>query len=82
MKKGKEIFGANLMSLADYFDLIRGFHNDLWRSFVLLDNTEDLHFFTQVVDFWDLWEVRKIAGKDYSSKRVVACVEIEETHTS
>ena len=68
------------MSLADYFDLIWCFHNDLWRSFVLSDDTYDLHLFTQVVDFWNLWEFRKIAGKDDSSEVVVVCVEIEETH--
>jgi len=33
------VFNANLMSLAYYFDLIRGFNDDLWRSFVLFDNT-------------------------------------------
>jgi len=70
------------MSLADYFDLIWCLHNDLGRSFVFLDNTYDLHLFTQVVNFWNFWEFRKIAGKDYSSKIVVVCVEIEETHTS
>ena len=70
------------MSPVDYSDLIRGFHNDLWRSFVLFDNTEDLHLFTQVVDFWNFWELWKIAGKDYSGEIVVVCVEIEETHIS
>ena len=38
-RKRKISFNANPMSLADYFDLIWGFHNDLWRSFVLFDNT-------------------------------------------
>ena len=68
------------LSLADYFDLIWYLHNDFWRSFVLFDNTYDLHLFTQVIDFWNFWKSQKIAGKDYSSEIVVVCTEIEETH--
>ena len=70
------------LSLVDYFDLIWCLYDDLWRPFVFFDNPYDLDLFTQVVDFWNLWEVRKIAGKDYSGEVVVVCVEIEETHTS
>ena len=60
-EKGKKkikilVFNASLMPLANYFDLIWGFHNDLWRPFVLFDNAYDLHLFTQVVDFWNFWE--------------------------
>jgi hypothetical protein len=71
-----------MSSLADYPDLVWCLHNDLWRTLVLLDDAYDLHFLTQVIGIWRIWEPWKIAGKDDSSKILVGYVKIEETHDS
>ena len=71
-----------MLSLADYPDLVWCLYNDLWRSFVFSDDTNDLHFFAQIIHIWRTWESREIAGKDDSSEILVVCVKIEETHDS
>ena len=70
------------MSLAEYFDLVWCLHNDLWGTFVFSDDTNDVHFFTQVIGIWRIWESWYIAGKDDSSEVLVDSVKIEETHST
>jgi hypothetical protein len=47
-RKGKK----DLVSLAEYFDLVWCLYNDLWRTLIFLDDTYDVHFFTQVIGIW------------------------------
>ena len=68
--------------LTDYFDLTWCFYDDLWRTSVFPDDTNDLHLSTQVVSIWRIWESWKIAGKDYSSTILVVFVKIEKTYCS
>ena len=71
-----------MLSLAEYFDLGWCLYNDLWRSFIFLDDTYDLHFFIQVIGIWWTWESRKIAGKDNSSEVLVVRMKIEEIYNT
>ena len=71
-----------LVSLTDYSDLIWCLHNDLWRTSVFPDDTNDLHLFAQVINIWRVWEPWKVTGKDHSSAILVVFVKIEETHST
>ena len=71
-----------MLSLVEYFDLVRCLDDDLWRPFVLFDNANDLHLFIQVISIWGIWESRDIAGKDHSSTILVVRVKIEETYNT
>ena len=69
-----------MVSLADYPDLVLCLHNDLWGTFILFDDTYDLHVLTQVIGIWRIGKSWYIAGKDHSSEVLVICVKIEETY--
>ena len=71
-----------MVSLAEYSDLLWCLYNDLWRTLILFDDTNDLHVLTQVIGIWRVWESRDIAGKDHSSTILVVWMEIEETHST
>ena len=73
---------GSVLSLTEYFDLLWCLYNDLWRPFILFDDTYDLYFFAKVIGIWRTWERRKIAGKDHSSTILVVCVKIEEAHST
>ena len=70
------------MSLTEYSDLVWCLHNDLWGTFILFDDTYDLHFSTQIINIWRIGESWEIAGKDHSSTILVVWMEIEETHST
>ena len=72
----------DLVSLAEYFDLVWCLYNDLWGTFVFPDDTYDLHLSTQVIGIWRIRESRKNAGKDHSTEILVVCVKIEEIHST
>ena len=48
-KRFQCVMSDPMVSLTEYFDLVWCLHNDLWRPFILFDDTNDLHLLTQVV---------------------------------
>ena len=72
----------DLVSLAEYPDLVWCLYNDLWGTSVLFDDANYLHFSTQVINIWRIRESWYIAGKDHSSEILVVWMEIEETYNA
>jgi hypothetical protein len=81
-RKNLVLVSGSTLSLSEYFDLLWCLHDDLWRPSIFLDDTNDLHFFIQVIGIWGIGKSRKIAGKDHSSTILVVRMKIEETHST